>query len=108
MEIEIDAPLIQFSPTKTHTLNQYLSKLNEEIDQTKSELMENKHHEFLGKLRISRPETKLAAIFIVAILVLMALVYIIYRIRKFVINKMSTINYVKPNRIEKGQIGSPL
>ena len=108
IEMEIDAPIIQFSPTKTHILNQYLSKLNAEIEQTKSELKENKHHEFLEKLRISRPATKLVAIFIVAILVLMGLIYVVYKIRKYLINKMLNINYVKPKRIEKDQIGSPL
>ena len=106
LKFDLTISTMQFKSDDTSTLNQSLKKLNEEIEQTKSKLINDKHHNFLTNMTIEKPATKLLLLASAAAIILSLLVLIGYKLRKLIIAKFLTkSNYIAPKKIK---ISSPL
>ena len=98
-----------FNNSNVKTLNRYLQKLNKEIDETKTKLINDKHHEFLENISIEKPATKLLLLSLTAVIILIIIIYGCYRVRKHIMTKMITnTDYISPREVKKLMISSPL
>ena len=109
LEFDITIPTMEFNNSNVKTLNRYLQKLNKEIDETKTKLINDKHHEFLENISIEKPATKLLLLSLTAVIILIIIIYGCYRVRKYIMTKMITnTDYISPREIKKLMISSPL
>ena len=109
LEVNVTIPIMKFDNSNTETLNKYLEKLNQEINETRTKLINDKHHDFLENISIEKPATKLLLLSIGVVFVLIIIIYGCYRIRKYIIAKVfQNANYISPEEVKKLTISSPL